>query len=122
MKHQSVFDQQIIHLFLTQSFCLNLAFCSLQPTNPPTPSPSVSASPTSEKKGKGKANKGDVFETFSSSPKFICQKHEPLFTTICEFGDAAEEDGICERQGQKCGKGGRKCYFAECAGELEASG
>ena len=126
MKHQSVFDQQIIHLFLTQSFCLfECGILFLQPTNPPTPSPSVSVSPTSEKEAKAnkaKANKGDVFETFSSSAKFICQKHEPLFTTICEFGDVAEDDGICERQGQKCGKGGRKCYFAECAGEFEASG
>ena len=79
----------------------------------------MSVSPTSEKTAK--ANKEDVFP-FSSSAKFICQKHEPLFTTICEFGDVAEDDGICERQGQKCGKGGRKCYFAECAGEFEASG
>ena len=87
----------------------------------------MSASPTSEKKGKAEKDKGkggeaeSAVETFSGTTKFVCQMHEPLYTTICEFGDEADADGICQRQGQNCGRG-RKCYFAECVGEMEVSG
>lgn len=64
------------------------------------------------------ADAADPSGAVSVNVKYVCDRHKPLNSTICEEGD--EADNKCSFEGQSCGGRGKKCHFAECAGE-EAS-
>ncbi len=68
-------------------------------------------------KKKGKSDKEAVISanTVSATSKYVCEKHGPLDAVICAKGD--EKDDKCLYDGQSCGRKGRTCHFAECAGE-----
>ncbi len=54
----------------------------------------------------------------AADSKYVCDKHRPLDSTICEEG--GEADNKCSYEGEDCGGRGKKCHFAECSVE-EAS-